>query len=249
MSLRLTGIQRFSLHDGPGIRTTIFMKGCSARCPWCANPENINTDLSYGYGRDFDIDEVVDICLKDKAYYDNDGGVTVSGGEPLAQACELKKLLYELCNKGINCCMETSLFVSTEYLEEIVSFLDRIYVDMKIIDEADSSRLLNASASIYDSNLNKVFSIMPSEKIYIRIPLVDNMTYTAKNIRLIGEKFREYKPAHCEMFSVHNLAKSKYEKLGLGYKEFRTLSDDELEQVRKALASYCNSTEIDILRI
>ena len=87
----LTNIQRFSLHDGPGIRTTIFLKGCSLRCPWCSNPENLNPypeeyikDGNRGiYGKEYAIDEIFIEVMKDKDYYESNGGLNFSGGEAL----------------------------------------------------------------------------------------------------------------------------------------------------------------------
>ena len=91
MTVRITNIQHFCLHDGPGIRTTIFLKGCNLTCPWCANPENISynietydKDKTFGY--DISLNKLKKEILKDKTFYSlNDGGVTFSGGEPLLQ--------------------------------------------------------------------------------------------------------------------------------------------------------------------
>ena len=88
MNLRLTSIQRFSTYDGPGIRTTLFLKGCQIRCPWGANPENLNYEIQpyvsengtpMVFGKDYEIQEVLEICLRDKDYYSDEGGVTASG--------------------------------------------------------------------------------------------------------------------------------------------------------------------------
>ena len=85
-------IQRFSLHDGPGIRTTVFMLGCSIHCPWCANPENLQKrqrqypDPEDIYGKFYSVDELVKEVLKDRVYFSDGGGVTFSGGEALLSA-------------------------------------------------------------------------------------------------------------------------------------------------------------------
>ena len=83
----ITNIQRFSLHDGPGIRTTVFLKGCSIKCPWCSNPENIKNypEVYYKdgvkgiYGKEFSLDEIYAEIVKDRVFYEDNGGVTFSG--------------------------------------------------------------------------------------------------------------------------------------------------------------------------
>ena len=125
MTVRITNIQHFSLDDGPGIRTTIFLKGCNLTCPWCCNPENINFEIenyihnnqkeSFGY--DIPLEELEKEILKDEVFYsENDGGVTFSGGEPLLQIKELEPLLKSLRSKNINICFETALCVPSELL-------------------------------------------------------------------------------------------------------------------------------------
>lgn len=106
----ITNIQRFSLHDGPGIRTTIFLKGCSLRCPWCSNPENIKPypekyykdGIEGIYGKNYTCDEVYNEIIKDRAFYDENGGVTFSGGEALLYVNELLPLLEKLKKERIS---------------------------------------------------------------------------------------------------------------------------------------------------
>lgn len=139
----ITNIQRFSLHDGPGIRTTVFMKGCSLRCPWCSNPENLNSFQEYYikdgqkgiYGKDYTVAEVFNEVMKDKNFYDCNGGVTFSGGEALLQAEKILPLLQKFKDEGITTAIETCLFVPTKNIELVVPFIDFFYVDMKIMDK------------------------------------------------------------------------------------------------------------------
>lgn len=128
----ITNIQRFSLHDGPGIRTTVFMKGCSLRCPWCSNPENLNPypekyikkGINGIYGREYTCDEVYDEIIKDKAFYGSDGGVTFSGGEALLQVDSILPLVRRLREQKITTAVETCLFVPSEKLKEIIPYID-----------------------------------------------------------------------------------------------------------------------------
>ena len=126
----ITNIQRFSLHDGPGIRTTVFLKGCSIRCPWCSNPENINHQIERYvkdgkegfYGKEYSVDEVIKEVLKDKIFYEDNGGVTFSGGEALLYAKELLPLMQQIKQNNILIAVESSLFVPSSYLEMVIPY-------------------------------------------------------------------------------------------------------------------------------
>ncbi len=249
MSLRINRIQRFSLHDGPGIRTTVFLSGCSIKCPWCANPECIHIDGNDEYCKVMRIDEVAEICLRDKPYYGDEGGVTLSGGEPLLQAYKIIGLIDILKKEDVKLCMETSLYSKTDNLEKILCNLDYLYVDMKILNKQIATNVLHGDVAIYDLNLERVFGGMPKDRICIRIPMVDGMTTTKENLSLIGKRLQKYKPTSCEIFSVHNLAKAKYASLGLKYEDFKMYSRMELEAYKDILMNYCSSTDIRILEL
>lgn len=120
----ITNIQRFSLHDGPGIRTTVFMKGCSLRCPWCSNPENLNPypekytkkGINGIYGREYTCDEVYYEIIKDRAFYGSDGGVTFSGGRSLiaggfniASCKKVKGAKDNGCRRNVSLCSKRKI--------------------------------------------------------------------------------------------------------------------------------------------
>ena len=149
----ITKIQRFSLHDGPGIRTTVFLKGCSLRCPWCANPENMNA-VSEPYLKDgksgvfglwISCEELFETLMRDRSFYETPasilgayagmpGGVTLSGGEPLLQMDRLESLCRQLRTENIHMCVETALFVPTEMLLLALKYIDLFFVDIKIMN-------------------------------------------------------------------------------------------------------------------
>ncbi len=154
LKARIADIERSSTHDGPGIRTVVFFKGCPLRCEWCHNPEAISFEpeiLHYpekciGCGRceegcyagakvlcgkEYTIDEVLAEILLDKDYFKNGGGVTFSGGEPLAQREFLSEIIDRLKEHGIHTAVETSLIY---FDEEIFSRLDLVMADLKIWD-------------------------------------------------------------------------------------------------------------------
>ena len=108
MKVKISQIQRFCLHDGPGIRTTVFFKGCKLKCPWCSNPENISFSIEEKYpdelkGKEWELDELYCELIKDKTFFDKEGGITFSGGECLWQFENLEPLLNNLiAHRGVH---------------------------------------------------------------------------------------------------------------------------------------------------
>lgn len=307
MSLRLTNVQRFSTFDGPGIRTVLFTKGCTVRCPWCANPENlavgrqfyltgkcqiINERYShnggfdvlkgkkkcglnsgytvlngkkkcslnsgcavlYGkkisaadyencpvhgigvYGRDWELSELSEFCLRDRLFYGREGGITVSGGEALIQAEELAGLFELMHRNHVSCCIETSLFVEPFKLEKVLPYTDYWYIDMKLLDEEKAGRIYGGNVRQYLDNLDLIFRECLREQICIRIPLVREITCIRENISRCAELLKKYQPQKCEIFSVHNLGESKYHSLGLAYHKYEAVEEELLAAVCEELS-------------
>ena len=178
--LLVTNIQRFSFHDGPGIRTTVFLKGCSLRCPWCSNPENMdpepqvydNNGIKGVYGRHYSAVELLHECLKDRRYYTGQlhqpgawsvsdaseiellpGGVTFSGGEPLLQMRNLVPVCEELHRKNIHIAVETCLFVPPEDVSIALKHIDFFYIDVKILDKERCRQTEKGNLDLYLRNL------------------------------------------------------------------------------------------------
>lgn len=185
MSILLTNIQRFSLHDGPGIRTTVFLKGCSLCCPWCSNPENlkhspepyIKDGIPGTYGRYCEPDELVYECLKDKAFYEgklNDprqwaisdakdieqlpGGITFSGGEALLQMPALVPVCQALHSSGVHTAVETCLFVPPFNLRLALEMVDFFYVDMKVLSPDRCKSVEHGNLALYLENLDSLLT-------------------------------------------------------------------------------------------
>lgn len=240
MKVRLTNIQRFSLHDGPGIRTTIFLKGCNLRCPWCANPENIdfeptpyineNTKEQGVFGQNIEALELFDEIIKDKQYFKiNDGGVTFSGGEPLLQIKALEPLLQKLQQEKINMCVETALQVPTEFVEIASKYIDEFIIDIKILDSQKCKEVLNGNIELYYKNVELLSEM---EKISIfRIPLINEYTLEEDNVQKILDFLKKYKFKKVEIFKIHNLAESKYKSIGKKFPKFTPIADEEVEKI------------------
>ena len=135
MSVTITNIQHSCFHDGPGIRTTVFLKGCNLKCPWCCNPENIDFEIDKYFGEEINLEDLKKELLKDKEFYSlNNVGVTFSGGEPILQINKLIELLKELKSENINICFETALFINEKQLKLTIPYVDEFIVDIKILN-------------------------------------------------------------------------------------------------------------------
>ena len=241
-NILLTNIQRFSLHDGPGIRTTVFLKGCSVHCPWCSNPENLlHREQRYVkkdkngkaeeegiYGKWYSADELYAEVIKDKAFYSScnaeattyldtlPGGVTFSGGECMLQMKPLEPLLERLNTEFIHTAVETSLFASPECLAIAISHIDLFYVDIKILDSELCSSVLGGKLDLYRKNL---MTLLDSGKpVVFRLPVIGEYTDGTANRRAVIELIREV-AQRCpnilkvEILKEHNLGANKYQSL------------------------------------
>ena len=236
MKVRVSNIQRFCLHDGPGIRTVVFLKGCNLRCPWCANPENMEYDFTdyvdnnerKVVGYDIEAIDLFDEVMKDKDYYRlNNGGVTFSGGEPLLQIKALKPLLKRLKDNNVNIAIETDLQVDSELVRFASKYVDEFIVDIKILDKDLNSKILKGNLDFY---INNIELLCENNKVDIfRIPLSYEYTFTKKNQELIINFLKKYKCNKVEIFKIHNLAKNKYKAINRKFIEFREVSDDDIK--------------------
>ena len=251
MKVRVTNIQRFCLSDGQGIRTTVFLKGCNLKCPWCANPENIKYEkqeyIKDGvkgiFGRDIEIEELFNEIIKDKEYYlKSGGGLTLSGGEPLLQSQNLVPLLKKVKKNNINIVFESALMVSTEFLKLVIPYVNTFFVDIKILDEDISLNKIGGYSSFYYQNLDLLFKY--NKDVIFRIPLVKNYTLESTNIDRIIDLLKKYKSSKVEIFKIHNLAESKYKSLGMTMKKFEYVIDKEVEDIYQKFKSEAINVEV-----
>ncbi len=233
--IRITNIQRMCFHDGPGLRTTVFLKGCNLHCPWCSNPENLSyaiedffkDGVAGKYGRDYCSEKLYTEIIKDKAFWGKEGGVTFSGGEALLQSSELVELFKLLKNEGINIAVETALFVPKQNLTVILEYIDHLIVDVKILDEKRCKDVLGGNLSTYLENVDYAYK---KGKINVfRIPLCYEYTFNENNRDALLSFLKRYKDVPTQIFSVHNLGENKY--LSLGMKPWNEISvkDSDVE--------------------
>lgn len=242
----ITNIQRFSLHDGPGIRTTVFCKGCALHCPWCSNPENISVspepyrkDGKDGiYGKWLSNQALYEELARDRLFYGQidanmglPGGVTFSGGEPLLQFDRLEPLLHRLRAEGIHICVETCLFVPMDKLEIAIENVDLFYIDIKILDRERCKRILGGNLEQYLTNLDRVFSA--KKPMVFRVPVIGGYTDGEDNIANVVKLINRYPPLKVELLKEHNLGGSKYKSLGRTPLKLDIVTDADMERYRQ----------------
>lgn len=245
-------IQRFSLHDGPGIRTTVFLMGCNIRCPWCANPENLEMKPRFMrngktgemelYGNYYSVDQLYNEVIKDEPFFSDGGGITFSGGEALLQAEQLENLWKKLKLKGINLCVETALFADQDKVEIASQYIDEFIVDVKILGKDDCRAILKGDRNQFLENIDFLFH--SGKDIYLRFPVSEPETLNDENIEMLIKFLKKYKPHKIELFSIHNLGKTKYEALGLPFKEFEKVSVAKLQEIQEMIQNIGINCEI-----
>ena len=277
-------IQHFSTHDGPGIRTVIFMKGCPLSCAWCHNPEGkgFYPELSFDaarcvgcrkcgicpngahvfdgvhvldrtkcvvcgkcagvcpvgalevIGREYSTEELLGEVGKDAVFYGNDGGVTISGGEPFAQGGELIELLKALKAAGYNTAVETSGCASPENLKMAAEFCDLFLYDLKSGEKsreyvgADFGKLISGLSVLDEAGA----------KVRLRCPIIPGVNDGIGHIRLIAETADSHPSVKSvELEPYHPLGLRKYRNIGseAAYQYDRKLCPETLAELLKEL--------------
>lgn len=226
VSGRIFDIQRYSIHDGIGVRTIVFLKGCALRCRWCCNPESQEYDIqrmtvngkSKTIGRDVTVKEVMDIVKRDMPYYGRSGGgLTLSGGESLLQpefAVELLKASKEM---GINTAMESMGYAKFDTIMKFLPYLDTYLMDIKHMNPAKHREFTGKENTLMLENAMKIAESRMCELI-IRVPVVPGFNDTEREILEIAA-YAASLPGVSELHLLpyHKYGQGKYEGLGRPY--------------------------------
>ncbi|NOX32239.1 MAG: glycyl-radical enzyme activating protein [Deltaproteobacteria bacterium] len=209
-------IQRYSIHDGPGIRTTLFFQGCPLSCRWCHNPESQAMPEKAGSeNMDGIALALMAIIEKDLIFYDDSGGgVTFSGGEPLCRPGLLFRLLGMCREKEIHTCLDTSGYGDTKILLKAAQKVDLILYDIKLFDKAAHEKYTGKTNGIVLENLKQLSR--RKADIRLRFPLIPGMTDTDENIDRVIDFLREntvYRDIHILPF--HKAGERKYKLLNM----------------------------------
>lgn len=283
MEGRIFNIQRFSIQDGPGIRTNVFFKGCSLRCAWCHNPEGLSPRAELSFlaekciqcracqrvcpqgahqldgethrivreqctacgscaeicpngaleilGKSWTVDAVVRAVLRDKPFYLDGGGATLTGGEPLLQSEFATAVAQALTEEGISVCLETSGFAPVSAVESIAPYLDYALFDIKETDEERHRQFTGVGMAEIHANLRRLNDL--GVKIILRCPIIPGVNARPEHYEAIAAlacSLEQVQAVHLEPY--HPLGIGKAQRVGreMAYQETDFLEAKTLEQ-------------------
>jgi len=286
---RIFNIQKFSVHDGPGIRDIVFMKGCPLRCRWCANPESQEYNIQVGYqkgkclgnhlcgycvdacpenalqahtegwimmdrqrctnclrcvqvcpttarrsfGEDVTVEEVYRRLQNQTCTWRANGGVTISGGEPLMQAKFVAKLLQKLKTSGIHTAIETSGYALWEDFSAVARWCDVVHMDIKLLNAEKHQKYVGYDNQLILKNLRNLCEQFSEKTIIIRTPVIPGINDDREELNAIADFLHEV--GHIqdyELLPYHAFGRSKYEQLQRDYPMGDTEAAD-VNQIRE----------------
>lgn len=243
---RIFDIQRYSIHDGVGIRTIVFLKGCVLRCRWCCNPESqaygIEPMMVQGkekiIGEDKTVEEILEVVKKDSAYYRRSGGgLTLSGGECLSQPEFARDLLRAAKATGINTAIESTACTKFEIIETILPYLDHYLMDIKHTDSKKHEAFTGKGNELILENARKIAE-SGLTKLSIRVPVIPSFNDSVEEIQAIAN-YANTLPGVEEIYLLpyHRLGQDKYEGLNRTYqmREFLPPSKEHMELLKQAV--------------
>ena len=214
MNIRVHSYESLGTFDGPGVRLVIFLQGCNFRCLYCANPDTIDPK---GESKETDIEDIVRQAVSEKAFFGKKGGVTFSGGEPTFQAKSLVPLVKRLQENGIHVCIDTNGSIWNSDVEELLSIVDLVLLDVKQVNPERHKTLTERSN---EQTLKTAKWLQDNGKpFWLRYVLVQGYSSFEEDIRALGEHFKGYDMIkRVEVLPYHTLGAHKYEPLGMEYK-------------------------------
>ena len=253
-------IKRFAVHDGPGIRTTVFFKGCLAHCWWCHNPESQSDEIqsvkksnklgdmifeeNEAVGREISESELFEEIIKDSVYFDESGGgVTFSGGEPLMQPEFLESILKLCKSQNIHTTLDTTGYCAPEIMQSLQNYIDLFLYDLKIIDEKSHQKYTGLTNTQILANLKYLQS--KKKNIIIRFPIIPKVTDTEKNINEILDFLNSNNSINeINILPFHKIANHKYVRFQIENKMNKTK-----EPTKKEIADLKNRFEAEGFKV
>lgn len=230
MHANIFNIQKFSLHDGPGIRTVVFFKGCPLRCLWCANPESQSTytevllnkdNTSEIVGESKSIDDILTEIVKDQAFYEESGGgVTLSGGEVLLQTDFATELLSQCRDLGIHTAIETTGYAPLNKFKKLVAYADLLLFDIKHYDSQKHQQYTGVPNELLLSNIE--WAIRQNVPVIARIPVIPDINDSLEDARQFCLLLQKLNIIDINLLPFHQFGQQKYEQLGMKYEMIDT---------------------------
>ncbi len=216
-------IERSSIHDGDGFRTVVFLKGCPLRCQWCSTPESQSFEIertdAYSYGEKMTVAHVLREARKDSHFYFiSSGGVTLSGGEALAQPEFSLALLKNFKAECFNTAIETSFFAPWEKIDALLPYTDTAYVDLKLYTKERHQRYCGVENTRILENMTRTNDVKGRLRLVIRTPIIPGVNDDEEELKKIGAFCAGLRNLHhVQLLPYHRLGTATYEKLGLNY--------------------------------
>lgn len=235
-------IQRYSIHDGPGIRTIVFLQGCPLHCPWCCNPESqgpvtpltwIKNGQKETITKWYSVAEVMAEVEKDDLFYRNSGGgLTLSGGECLVQADFCANLLHEAHKLGINTAIETTGAVPLREVKKVLPYVDHALFDLKIMNPLRARQVIGEDINTVKTSF-ETFLHTPTIQVTPRIPLIPGYTTKPKNLEQIADYATSLGLKEVHILPFHQYGSQKYEYLNRHYTMADTplLTNEEVQNI------------------
>jgi len=300
MTSKTTGqvfnIQRYSIHDGAGIRTLVFLKGCPLKCLWCSNPESQKSRPELGFiqarcvgadtcgapcvsactataihlngqdkpaidrmccdvcgkcaeacrhealklvGREMSVDEVLAEVEKDRSFYRRSGGgMTIGGGEPLAQYRFTAALLEAAGSAYLHTAIETCGHALWEHFTVVLRHVDLLQVDLKHMDPEMHKKLTGQTNELILDNLKKIPSIKEPRDVVVRIPVIPGYNDSVENIKESARFVAESGFNQIELIPYHRMGVSKYAQYGMVYPLEEPAPQTEIQDLRNLAESF-----------
>ena len=241
-------IKHCAIHDGPGLRTTVFFKSCPLNCWWCHNPESISREVhsvqsikkvgaksfkeTKVIGYKTTVAEVMKEIEKDIVFFDESkGGVTFSGGEPLMQPAFLSELAQTCKLMGIHTALDTSGYAATKTVLSILPHIDLFLFDIKVLEEAKHKKYTGVSNTLILKNLGIILE--HKKHVIIRYPLIPGINNTEEQLSALRE-YLSSSVNEIHFLPYHTIAKNKYKQIGMDYKmgDAEMFSDNYLDNLK-----------------
>lgn len=247
---RIFDIQKFSLHDGPGIRTVVFLKGCPLNCAWCSNPNSRRlevlqmraadeVDAFVADSHDYPLGEVVRICLQDAPFYEESGGgVTLSGGEAMIQHRFSARLLAELHGNGIHTAIETTAYAAPAIFERIIAGVDLAIIDVKHHDPVRHREWTGVGNTLPLHNL--ATAIAAGGPVLVRIPVIPGVNDDLHDAERFAQLLLPMGVREVQLLPFHQFGSRKYELLGWEYRMdgLPALHEEDLTDFRRVMCDH-----------
>ncbi len=210
-------LQKFSIHDGAGIRTDVFFQGCNLRCGWCSNPESQPMEPLPGEKvTSYTVAALVAELVKDKPFYDESGGgVTLTGGEALLHPEFVLALTDALHREGIHVAIETAACVPESVFSRVLAAVDFAYIDLKHYDDEKHRQGTGVGNALILRNI--AAALRGSTPVVVRIPVIPGYNDSKEDFEGFAKALNALGAKEVQLLPFHQLGESKYQRLQLKY--------------------------------